>query len=272
MRVTFHGHACVAIRQEGTTVVVDPGAFADAGTALRGARAVLVTHEHPDHVDPAALGAALATTPELEVWAPGAVVRLLQGTLPDGAAARVHAVAPGDGLEIGGVAVTVGGGQHAVIHRDVPRIANLTYLLRADGATVYHPGDSFDLPGATTGREHRLDVLLAPVSGPWLKMSETIDTVRAVDPWIVVPIHDALLSDAGLGSVDRLLGAARTGGSYDYRRLTVGEFVEIGRASTAAAAHDVLRDHPEYAEVALLEEDETVPPRPEEEAADAARE
>ncbi|WP_286217817.1 hypothetical protein [Paraoerskovia sediminicola] len=32
---------------------------------------------------------------------------------------------------------------------------------------------------------------------------------------------------------------------------------------------DTLAQHPEYAEVHLLEEDETVPPRPEEEIADA---
>lgn len=34
---------------------------------------------------------------------------------------------------------------------------------------------------------------------------------------------------------------------------------------------EILARHPEYAEPALLEHDETVPPRPEEDVADAAR-
>lgn len=278
MQITFHGHACVALRHGATTVVLDPGTLSDAVGALRAADAVLVTHEHADHVDTAALGAALRDSGDLEVWAPEVVVAGLRTTLPDDAAGRVHAVAPGDGIEIGGVEVVVGGGRHALVHRDVPRVANVTYLLRAGGASVYHPGDSFDLPGAREAKDPvdtlggtRLDVLLAPVSGPWLKLAETIDFVRAADARVVVPVHDALLSDAGHAVVDRLLGRGRTGGTSVYRPLRTGETAEVV-PDPSAESDAVLREHPEYGEVALLEDDETVPPRPEEEAADAARE
>ena len=51
MRITKLGHACVRIEDEGGVVVIDPGIFTDAG-APDGADAVLVTHEHPDHVHP----------------------------------------------------------------------------------------------------------------------------------------------------------------------------------------------------------------------------
>ena len=280
MRVTFHGHACVAVDHEGAVVVLDPGSFSDAAGALADADAVLLTHEHPDHVDSEVLGAALAARPELAVWAPEAVAESLRSSLPDGGG-RVHVVAPGDGLDLGGLEVVVGGGRHAVIHPDVPRIANVTYLLRSGSGSVFHPGDSFDLPPGTDagtpdaepGGQHRLDVLLAPVSAPWLKLAETIDFVRAVDPAIVVPVHDALLSAVGHGAVDRLLGERRTGGTYEYRPLAVGESVEVpGRDDTArTVAAQLLREHPEFAEVHLLEHDETVPPRPEEDVAAASR-
>ncbi|MCO7271768.1 MBL fold metallo-hydrolase [Cellulosimicrobium cellulans] len=275
MRVTFHGHACVSVRHGGQVVVIDPGTFSDAATALRDADTVLVTHQHPDHVDAAALGAALAARPGLVVWAPEAVVAALRTSLPEGASARVRVVVPGDGLDLGGLEVVVGGGQHAVIHRDVPRIANVTYLVRGDGATLLHPGDSFDAPDDAALGGRRLDVLLAPVAAPWLKLAETIDFVRGLDPRVVVPIHDALLSAAGHGLVDRLLGEQRTGGTYAYRPLAPGEALDVAAGSqdgTADAAARALRDeHPEYGEVTLLEADETVPPRPEEEAADVAR-
>lgn len=275
MRVTSHGHACVAVHHGGHAVVLDPGVYSDASGALRDADTVLITHQHPDHVDPSALGAALAARPTLTVWAPEAVVTSLRPALPDAAAMRLHVVAPGDRIALGGLDVVVGGGQHAVIHPDVPRIANVTYLVRADGATLLHPGDSFDAPGADVLVGRRLDVLLAPVSAPWLKLAETIDYVRAIDPRVVVPIHDAILSDAGHGLVHRLLGENRTGGTYAYRPLADGESLDVAAGSldgTAdAAARVLLGEHPEFAEVHQLEDDETVPPRPEEEAADAAR-
>ena len=77
-------------------------------------------------------------------------------------------------------------------------------------------------------------MLLAPVSAPWLKLAETIDAVRATDPRVVVPVHDALLSAAGHTLVDRLLGEHRTGGTYDYRPLRAGESLDVPAASASA--------------------------------------
>lgn len=57
MRITKFGHACVRIQHDGTTVVVDPGAFTDPA-AVDGADAVLITHEHFDHYLPDHLVAA----------------------------------------------------------------------------------------------------------------------------------------------------------------------------------------------------------------------
>ncbi len=49
MRVTKLGHAWVRIGLDGQVLVVDPGAFTDA-EAVDGATAVLVTHQHLDHL------------------------------------------------------------------------------------------------------------------------------------------------------------------------------------------------------------------------------
>jgi L-ascorbate metabolism protein UlaG (beta-lactamase superfamily) len=53
--------------------VIDPGTFSDAAAALDGAAALLVTHEHPDHVDVDAVTAALASDPDLTVWTTASV-------------------------------------------------------------------------------------------------------------------------------------------------------------------------------------------------------
>ena len=48
MRLTKFGHACVRIEHNGAVIVIDPGVFTSP-SAVDGATAVLVTHEHADH-------------------------------------------------------------------------------------------------------------------------------------------------------------------------------------------------------------------------------
>ena len=72
MELTKHGHACVVLSEDDRRLVIDPGAFTDP-SALDGASAVLVTHEHPDHVAPDVLRAAMDADPGLQVWANGSV-------------------------------------------------------------------------------------------------------------------------------------------------------------------------------------------------------
>jgi L-ascorbate metabolism protein UlaG (beta-lactamase superfamily) len=52
VKLTKHEHACVAFKKEGTSFVIDPGSFSpNAADIISGASAVLLTHEHFDHVN-----------------------------------------------------------------------------------------------------------------------------------------------------------------------------------------------------------------------------
>ena len=208
--ITHWGHACVRLERDGRRLVLDPGSFSDLAV-LDDADAVLVTHEHVDHVDVDRLAAALGARDGLAAWAPGGVAaRLTEAGAP---ADRVHAVAGGETFEAAGFAVRAVGEWHAVIHPDVPRVHNVGYLV--DGALL-HPGDSFTPPPAGTD----VDVLLVPVAGPWMKLAEAIDYVRAVRPRVAAPIHDAILSDPGRALADRLVGGM--GGAGAYVRIAAG--------------------------------------------------
>src|SRR5579875_2763115 len=94
MRLTKLGHSCVRLQQDGRTLVIDPGIFTEPG-ALDGAGAVLVTHEHADHLDAASLRAAMSASPALEVWTNASVA----GQLAD-LGSRVHAVGHGDAFTV----------------------------------------------------------------------------------------------------------------------------------------------------------------------------
>ena len=98
LSLTVHGHACVRLERDGAVLVVDPGSYSDR-SVLADADAVLVTHEHADHVVAADVVDALAARPGLQVWAPAPVVAQLTEAGAD--AARVHAVAPGAVHEYG---------------------------------------------------------------------------------------------------------------------------------------------------------------------------
>lgn len=193
MKLTKHEHACVVLEKDGGKIVIDPGSFSSgAAEIVAGADAILITHEHFDHVNEAAIAGALADRPELRVYAPAA----LRDTFA-AHAGQFTAVAAGDELTLGAFGITVHGSEHAVIHQDIPVVPNVGYLV--DGS-LYHPGDAYFVP------EVPVPVLLLPTSGPWMKVGEAADYVRAVRPQQVIQIHEMLLSDIGLHLAATMLG------------------------------------------------------------------
>lgn len=199
MRIEHLGHACLRVSHDGTSVLLDPGAFS-AGLADRLGEgplaAVLVTHAHPDHLDP-------ALVPRLVEVAPGALhAEAGAAEVAGDAGAEVQVLQPGTTLTVGAFEVEAVGGQHAVIHPDVPRVGNVGLLLRAGGTTLFHPGDAYDTV------PEGVDVLAFALNAPWARVGETVDFVRAVGARVSVPVHDALLApdrrEVYLGHVRRL--------------------------------------------------------------------
>jgi L-ascorbate metabolism protein UlaG (beta-lactamase superfamily) len=214
MRLTKLGHACVRLEKDGARLVIDPGEWTGPG-ALDGARAVLVTHEHADHLDTAAVRAALDADPGLELWTNAAIAAAQLG----GFGGRVHAVAHGDVFTAAGFDVHVYGSDHAVVMPGLPVVANTGFAV--DGA-VFHPGDALTVP------EDPVPVLLLPVSAPWLKFSEMAGYAREVAAARGgYAIHDATLSEQGLGLTARLLAGMAQAGVGPFTRLAPGESAEL---------------------------------------------
>jgi L-ascorbate metabolism protein UlaG (beta-lactamase superfamily) len=183
MRLTKLGHSCLLVEEGGARLLLDPGTLSAGFEDLEGLTAVLVTHQHPDHLDQTRLRGLLDRNPRARVVSDqGSAEPLGQ------AGAEVEVVHDGEELDLGGVGVRVAGRDHAVIHPDIPVVPNVGYLV---GGRLFHPGDAFTSPGQP------VEVLAVPAGAPWLKVSESIDYLRAVRPRVAVPVHDQVLSAAG---------------------------------------------------------------------------
>lgn len=193
MLLTRYTHSCVRLEDDDRGVlVIDPGIWSEP-VALAGADAVLVTHEHVDHVDVLRLRGL-----GVPVYAPAAAL------VPGLDVVRVRA---GQSFTAAGLMVQAVGGEHAVVYGGGPGCANLGYVV--DGR-VYHPGDALHVP------EVDIRTLCVPLQASWLRTADAIDFVRAVGPRVAIGIHDGQVNDRGLSSLNGWL-AEECG--TDYRWL-----------------------------------------------------
>jgi L-ascorbate metabolism protein UlaG (beta-lactamase superfamily) len=211
VKLTKQGHACVRLQKDDQVIVIDPGVYTPEPGALEGAAAVLVTHEHPDHVDADRLRRAQAADPGLRILANPAVAERL-------ADLTIERVAHGDRFDVAGFDVEVYGERHALVHRDIPVVANTGFLV--DGE-VFHPGDALTVPARP------VPTLLVPCDAPWLKMAEMIDYLREVGPARAYAIHDAYVSEIGMGKVAGFLGDEAERAGADIRVFTPEETVDL---------------------------------------------
>ena len=130
MRLTKYGHSCLLVEEGPARLLLDPGTLSGGFEELEGLTAVLVTHQHADHLDLQRLRTLLDRNP-------GARVLCDEGSAEQLAAAGavVEVVHDGEELDVGGVAVRVSGRDHAVIHPDIPVVPNVGYLV---GGRLFH--------------------------------------------------------------------------------------------------------------------------------------
>src|SRR5687768_15649437 len=111
MRIAHLGHAAVLVETPDARILVDPGNFSTDWHGLTDLDGVLVTHGHPDHLDPEHLPALLAANPSARVFLePSVLDQVRSGDLP--ALRNAQPLAPDEQTAVGDVLITAVGGQH----------------------------------------------------------------------------------------------------------------------------------------------------------------
>lgn len=200
-RLTFLGHACVALELAGTLLVTDPllrprvaflrwTAPVPRVGPLLPAAAVLLSHLHQDHCDLPSL-ARLGRHRTLVVPAG------TEGVFARRGFTRVVPLRAGESYAVGPVRVTATHAEHDGRRQPFgPRCSRaLGYLLSAAGRCVYFAGDT-DLFAGMADLAPDLDLALLPVAGWGTGLGPGhLDPVRAAEaarllrPALAVPIH-----------------------------------------------------------------------------------
>ncbi len=205
MKLTKFNHACLVLEKNGTTLIIDPGVFSHDFIMPKKVDAVIITHEHPDHLDPKLVSAILKSHPKASIIAHESITSKF-------ADSPTQAASLGQEYTVGSFTLQFFGGTHATIEESLPVPPNLGVLV---DETFYYPGDSFTIP-----------TKLVTILAPWLKFDLTVHFLEAINPQLAFPTHDAILSVDGQQLIDTMVGNFASSKGILYKRLD-GSSVEL---------------------------------------------
>jgi L-ascorbate metabolism protein UlaG (beta-lactamase superfamily) len=181
MKIKKIGHCCFIVEpKNGVRIMTDPGAFSILQIVEKNIKAILITHEHQDHLHVDSLKDVLKNNPKVVVITNTSVGKILDdNNIP------YIVLEEGDGYDIEGVGIVGFGNKHAEIYDTFGAVQNTGYMID----NLCYAGDSFNYPDAD------VDILALPVAGPWMKIKDAIDFAKHIKPRVCFPVHDAIMQD-----------------------------------------------------------------------------
>jgi L-ascorbate metabolism protein UlaG (beta-lactamase superfamily) len=202
MKVTKLEHATLVFEEAGQTLILDPGFYTRPMRGYRNVVAIVITHNHDDHVHEDQVAAILRENPDAQILSTDEVAKRLVD----------HSVTPvhhGDFYQLGPFTAEFFGSMHIEIHGSIPIIQNCGVMINS---ALYYPGDSYTLP------DRAVKHLACPSSAPWLKIGDVMDFVAEVKAEHVFPTHNIHLSEQGhqLNNSRIEQVSLANGGIFDY--------------------------------------------------------
>ena len=183
MKIRKLEHSGIVIENNGHSVVFDPVEIEYSLPEINNVDAIIITHGHSDHLQIQDIVEVMTNNPTAKIYCPEDCLAKFE---PSNLSAE--AVKAGQIVQVGEFKLEFFGGEHARIIPDQALCQNLGCMVND---TIANPGDSLDTP------PHRPNILCVALAAPWLKSAEAVAYVDAIKPELVIPIHDAVLSNFG---------------------------------------------------------------------------
>jgi L-ascorbate metabolism protein UlaG (beta-lactamase superfamily) len=182
LEITFVGHGTLMFKFGGKIIHVDPFSRLTDYAKLPKADLVLLTHEHPDHLDPAALQIVRATN----------TVVLLAGKCAEKVPGGV-VMKNGDVQTVMGIKIETVPAYNLAQKRDNgqvyhPKGEGNGYVLEFGGKRIYVAGDTENVPEMKA--LERIDCAFLPMNLPYTMTPEMVaDAAKAFKPKVLYPYH-----------------------------------------------------------------------------------
>lgn len=213
MKITKYEHACLLLEVLDQVLIIDPGIFAKSlPSDLKNVVAVVITHEHGDHLDKDLLRKIIESNPGLTIFAPQDVLVQLSDF-----AVKQELAQPGISHTSGSFVLDFYGKDHAVVYETVPCM-NVGVMVNK---ALYYPGDSFTIP------KEPVVLLALPSVAPWLKIGESIAFMKLVKPAKAFPTHNALYNESGDMYANNWLSQQAEIFGVDFKVIGTGQSVEV---------------------------------------------
>jgi L-ascorbate metabolism protein UlaG (beta-lactamase superfamily) len=177
--VWFNHYAGILIKTPSKTIVIDPVDVKPRN--LQETDAILITHEHYDHLDQRLIKEIQKRT-GCQVIADPASTRSLKNIIPP---SQMLEIRPGEETKIGEVTVKAEKCQH-------PAAQPVTFIITSeDGVKTFHTADSLPFPEmAQIGEKEKLDIAFCTVGiAPGASAETGFEIARLTKPQIAVPYH-----------------------------------------------------------------------------------
>ncbi|UCB61448.1 MAG: MBL fold metallo-hydrolase [Candidatus Bathyarchaeota archaeon] len=182
----FNSYAGVTIKTPTKTLVIDPvDVYAKKFPTID---AILITHEHYDHLDGPLLRNMQERT-QCQILADPTSIRKLSPSIPT---EKLQEMPPGTEIKIDGTSVRAEICNHPAANTPI------TFLITSeDQVKIFHTADSLPFPEMKDiGATHKPDIVFCTVGiAPSTSPQTGTEIVKLVQPKVAVPYHTALKED-----------------------------------------------------------------------------
>ncbi|MDA8100843.1 MAG: MBL fold metallo-hydrolase [Nitrospiraceae bacterium] len=182
LTITFIGHGSILFEFKGKNIYVDPFSRLSDYALLPKADLILITHEHRDHLDPAAIEKIRAAKTQIILTEIGAK-QLGSGTV----------MRNGDKKTVEGLEIEAVPAYNLVHKRETgepfhPRGNGNGYIIVFGDKRVYVAGDTENIPEMKTFKN--IDIAFLPMNLPYTMTPEmTAEAAKMVMPKVLYPYH-----------------------------------------------------------------------------------